>query len=96
MPAAYWMAHITVTNPERYKIYSDLATAAIAAYGGEFMCRSGRFVQLEGVERPRNVLSRFPSLEAAVECYHSPAYQEALEFAKDSSIRDIVVVEALE
>ncbi|MCP3879528.1 MAG: DUF1330 domain-containing protein, partial [Sulfitobacter sp.] len=53
----------------------------------------GRFVQLEGKERPRNVVARFASVEDAVDCYNSDAYQEALSHAKDASERELMVVE---
>ena len=53
----------------------------------------GRYVVLEGQDRPRNVVARFPSVEDAVACYNSPRYQEALEFAKAASERDLMVVE---
>jgi uncharacterized protein (DUF1330 family) len=38
----------------------------------------------------------FPSFEAAVECYHSAAYQEAAAFGKAAAERNIMVVEALD
>jgi uncharacterized protein (DUF1330 family) len=50
-------------------------------------------VQLEGNDRARNVVARFPSVEAAVACYNSPEYQEALSHARGASVRDLVVVE---
>lgn len=96
MPVAYWIAHVEVTKPEAYALYAKGATTAIAAHGGEFLARSGRYVQLEGRDRPRNVLARFPSLEAAVACYNSPEYQAALEHAKGAAERDLVVVEGLD
>ena len=52
--------------------------AAIAAHDGVFLARGGRYVQLEGRDRARNVVARFPSLEAAVACYNSAEYQAAL------------------
>ena len=96
MPAAYWIAHVEVTDPERYALYAKGASVAIAAHGGEFLARAGRYVQLEGKDRARNVVARFPSLDAAVECYHSDAYQTAMSHAKGASIRDLMVVEELE
>lgn len=93
MPTALWIAHVDVTNAEAYGLYAQGATVAIAAYGGVFLARGGRHVQLEGNDRPRNVVARFPSLEAAVECYNSPDYQAALAHAKGASVRDLVVVE---
>ena len=96
MPGALWIAHVEVTDAEAYGRYAKLATVAIAAHGGVFLARGGRYVQLEGNDRARNVVARFPSLERAVECYNSPAYQEALGHAKGASIRDLVVVEEAE
>jgi uncharacterized protein (DUF1330 family) len=94
--AALWIAHVTVTDAEAYGKYAELAGPAIAKHGGTFIARAARYVQLEGKERPRNVVARFPSLEAAVECYNSDDYQEALSHARDASERELVVVEITE
>jgi uncharacterized protein (DUF1330 family) len=93
MPTALWIAHVHVTDPEAYGRYAKGATEAIAAHGGVFLARGGRYVQLEGNDRSRNVVARFPSLEAAETCYRSDAYQAALAHAKDAAVRDLVVVE---
>ncbi|HBM61010.1 DUF1330 domain-containing protein [Salipiger marinus] len=92
MPAL-WIAHVTVSDDEAYGRYAKLAGPAIAAHGGVFLARGGRFVQLEGRERPRNVVARFPSVEAAETCYHSPEYQQALEHARGASERELLIVE---
>ncbi len=93
MPTALWIANVDVTDAEAYGKYAKLAGPAIAAHGGVFLARGGRYVQLEGRDRARNVVARFPSLERAVECYNSPDYQAALAHAKGASIRDLMVVE---
>lgn len=93
---AYWIAHVEVTDAEVYGQYAAIATEAITAHGGVFLARSGRYKQLEGNDRARNVVAVFPSFEAAVACYDSPRYQEAVSFAKRSSTRDLMVVEGLE
>lgn len=59
--AALWIAHVTVTDAEAYGKYAELAGPAIAKHGGTFIARAARYVQLEGKERPRNVVARFPS-----------------------------------
>jgi uncharacterized protein (DUF1330 family) len=61
-----------------------------------FLARGGKYEQLEGRDRPRNVVARFPSLKAAHDCYFSTAYQEALGFAKGASERDLMIVEEVE
>lgn len=93
MPSALWIAHVEVTDPDAYGKYAVAAGPAIAAHGGVFLARATRYVQLEGNDRARNVVARFPSLEKAVECYHSEQYQAALAYAKGASVRDLVVVE---
>ncbi len=93
---ALWIAHVTVTDPEAYAKYAELAGPAIAAHGGVFIARGARFVQLEGKERPRNVVARFPSLEDAEKCYHSDSYQAALNYARGASERELMVVEVSE
>jgi len=93
---ALWIAHVTVTDAEAYGKYAELAGPAIAKHGGHFLARGGRFVQLEGIERPRNVVARFPSLEAAVACYNSPDYQQALDHARGASERELMVVETMD
>lgn len=95
MPAL-WIAHVTVTDPEAYAKYAELAGPAIAKHGGEFIARGGRHVQLEGTDRPRNVVTRFASVEAAEACYNSPEYQAALDFARGASERELVIVETTE
>lgn len=91
--SALWIAHVDVHDAEAYGKYAAIATEAIAAHGGVFLARGGRYVQLEGPERPRNVVARFPSVEDAVACYNSPRYQEALGFAKGAATRELMVVE---
>ncbi|HET9069738.1 MAG TPA: DUF1330 domain-containing protein, partial [Amaricoccus sp.] len=59
------------------------------------LARSGRYVQLEGRDRARNVLAEFPSLEAAEACYRSAAYQAALAHASGAAERDLVIVEGV-
>ncbi|MBJ3763033.1 DUF1330 domain-containing protein [Maribius pontilimi] len=92
MPAL-WIAHVRVSDPEAYGRYAELATDAIAAHGGEFIARGGRYVQLEGPDRPRNVVARFPSVEAAEACYRSEAYQAAMSHAKGAAERELCIVE---
>jgi len=91
--SALWIAHVKVHDAEAYGRYAALATEAIAAHGGRFLARGGAYRVMEGPDRPRNVVARFPSLEAAVACYESAAYQAALAHAKGAADRELVIVE---
>ncbi|HPD93670.1 MAG: DUF1330 domain-containing protein [Rhodobacter sp.] len=93
---ALWIAHVAVTDAEAYARYAEGAGPAIAAHGGKFIARAARYVTLEGADRARHVVSVFPSLEAAEACYHSPAYQAALDHARGASVRDLVIVELVD
>lgn len=95
MPA-YWIAHVIVTDEEAYGRYARGATAAITAHGGRFLARGGAYRQLEGRDRPRNVLAIFPDLASAEACYRSVEYQAALVHAKGAAERDLVIVEGVD
>lgn len=91
--SALWITHSRVIDPEAYARYASLAVEAITAHGGVFLVRGGRHLQLEGEDRPRNVVVRFPSLEQAEACYRSEAYQKALALGQGGAERDLVIVE---
>ena len=93
--SALWIAHVKVTDEAAYGEYARLATVAIADHGGVFLARGGAYEQLEGPDRPRNVVARFPSLQAAHDCYHSAAYQQALSHARGAAQRELVIVEEI-
>lgn len=92
---ALWIAHVKVTDDAAYGEYARRATSAIADHGGVFLARGGAYEQLEGPGRPRNVVARFPSLQAAHDCYYSAAYQDALSHAKGASQRELCIVEEI-
>lgn len=93
--AAYWIAHVTVTDEAAYARYAAIATEVIAAHSGEFLARGGRHRQFEGTNRPRHVVARFPTFEDAEAAYLSPRYQEAVAIAAGASERDLVIVEGI-
>ena len=93
---ALWIAHVKVTDAESYGSYAKLASEIIPAHGGVWLARGGAYVQLEGPDRYRQVVARFPSLAAAEGCYRSPEYQAALKHAEGAAERELVLVEELE
>jgi len=88
----YWVVRVSVRDPERYKAYAALATEATAAFNGTSLARGGRIEIVEGTARGRNVVTRFPSLEAAVACYRSEIYQRALEIRQEVAEADLLVI----
>ena len=90
---ALWIAHVDVTDDEKYAEYIKIASVVIPDHEGIFIARGGKFVQFEGRERGRNVVARFPSVEAAEAAYNDPRYQEAVKIAKVASERELMVIE---
>jgi uncharacterized protein (DUF1330 family) len=95
MAKAYWIAHVTVTNPDQYKHYASDAPIAFKKYGAAFLARGGPSEQMEGNGRPRNVVIEFPSLQAALDCYNSSEYQAAKAKRKGAGEADVVIVEGV-
>ncbi len=92
MPAL-WIAHVDVTDADAYGAYIEVASVCIPAHGGKFIARGGRCEQLEGKAYPRNVVAKFPTVDAALACYNSPEYQAVVPLAKEASDRSVVIVE---
>ena len=78
MTAAYIIADMNITDMERYQEYVAVAPAAVAAAGGEYLVRGGRFETLEGQWQPARIaLLRFPSFAVAKAFYDGEMYRMA-------------------
>ena len=94
MPKGYWIAHVRVTDPEEYKKYVEGARTAFEKHGARFLARGGQNQEVEGaLGRERHVVIEFPSLQAALDCYHGDDYQAARRFRAEAGIATIVLVE---
>jgi uncharacterized protein (DUF1330 family) len=93
MPKGYWIARIDVTDPERYKAYVAANAQPLKKYGARFLVRAGRFENPEGSSRTRNVVIEFPSYQAALDCWRSPEYQEALKLRQPVSTGDLIIID---
>lgn len=93
MAKGYIIAHVTITDPERYPAYVAANAAAFEKYGATFKVRGGKYEPLEGETRDRHVVIEFESFEKALECYHSPEYAAALEIRQSCAESDVIVVE---
>ena len=95
MPKAYWIAHVDVSDPERYQDYVSTAAPAIQRHGAKFLARGGPFQPLEGQARARNVVIEFPSMDEALACYNSAEYQAAKAIRETVSSAEILIVEGM-
>ncbi len=95
MPKGYWIAHVEVTDPDNYPKYIAANRAAFEKHGAKFVVRGGRYDAVEGIKGDRHVVIEFPSYEAALACYHSPEYQQALKIRLACSDGQAVIVEGV-
>ncbi len=94
--SAYLVARVNVTNPEKYKNYTTLSPAAIAAFGGKFLVRGGETETLEGQEETnRMVIVEFESLDKARAFYHSEQYTAARREREGAADGQFIIVEGI-
>ena len=67
-----------ISDMEQYQQYMTVAPSAVAAAGGEYLVRGGRFETLEGKWQPSRIaMLRFPSYELAKAFYDGEMYRAA-------------------
>jgi uncharacterized protein (DUF1330 family) len=93
MPKGYWIGRVDVADSEKYKAYIQANAVAFKKFGAKFLVRGGRFENPEGTSRSRNVVIEFPTYQAALDCWKSPEYQEALKLRVQVSTIDLVIIE---
>ena len=78
MTPAYIIVDMQISDMEQYKRYMADAPAAVAAAGGEYLVRGGKFETLEGDWQPARIaMLRFPSFEKAQAFYDDEMYRAA-------------------
>ena len=96
MPKGYWLAtYKKIENKENLGNYATKATETIKSYGGKPLVRGGKYRCLEGNDFPRTVIWEFASYDDAEKCYNSEKYQEAWNLAKNSTDRNLEIVEGV-
>lgn len=96
MPKGYWIARVDVSDPEAYQRYVAANAAPFAEHGARFLVRGGRHEAKEGAARSRNVVIEFPSYEAALACYDSAGYREAMRLRESASQGELLIIEGYE
>jgi len=92
----YWIVRVDITDPEQYKKYIAANATPFRKYGAKFLARAGKHEVVEGTARSRNAVIEFPSYQAALECWKSPEYQEAMKLRTPVSTADLVIIEGYE
>ena len=96
MKKAYWIAkYKKIDNQEALSKYAEKAKNVIETFGGKALVRGGKYITFEGDDFIRTVIWEFENIEIATKCHDSIAYQEAWSLAKDTTVRDLLIVESV-
>ena len=96
MKKAYWIAkYKKIDNQESLNKYSEKAKKVIEYFGGKAIVRGGRYITFEGGDYIRTVIWEFENIEIANKCHDSKEYREAWSLAKNTSVRDLLIVEGV-
>ncbi len=95
MTKGYWIAHVTVSDPEGYKEYVAANAIAFKKYGAKFVVRGGtnRVAAGTAMNGKRHVVLEFESYAQALACYDSPEYAAAIKIRDKYSVADLVIIE---
>lgn len=98
MPAAYIIVDMSISDMDQYRQYMAEAPAAVAAAGGEYLVRGGRFETLEGDWHPARIaMLRFPSFEKAKVFYDDEMYRAArAKRAGATAFFNMILVEGID
>ena len=92
MVKGYWIARLNVHDQIAYEEYRKRNAIAFGLFGGKFLVRGGPFHAVIGEGRQHNVVIEFPSHDAAIACYRSPEYQDAIQYLKAGCEVDLVII----
>ena len=90
----YWIAlYKKIENQDNLKNYGAKVTPVIKSFGGKPLVRGGKYQNFEGEDFPRTVIWEFPTFDKAIECHQSREYQDGWNLAKDTTERNLQIVE---
>ena len=90
----YWIAlYKQINNVDNLKNYGAKVTPVIKSFGGNPLVRGGKYQRIEGEDFSRTVIWEFPNFQKAIECHESKEYQDGWNLAKDTTERNLQIVE---
>ena len=90
----YWVAlYKQINNVDNLKNYGAKVTPIIKSFGGKPLVRGGKYQRIEGEDFSRTVIWEFPNFQKAIECHESKEYQDGWNLAKDTTERNLQIVE---
>jgi uncharacterized protein (DUF1330 family) len=93
----YFLADISVTEPQTYDLYLQKVRATVESHGGRYLARGGTVVPVGGGWRPeRLVVIEFPSFDDMNAWLRSEEYRALAPLREASAKSRAAAVEGLE
>jgi uncharacterized protein (DUF1330 family) len=83
--AVYYINTYDITDVEEFQNYPPQVRPLLAKYGAEVIAMDTQPICLEGIARTMNAIIKFPSVEAALNCYNDPDYQPVKQIRLNST-----------
>jgi len=71
----YYINTYDITDEEEYAKYGPPVMQLLKKYGAEVLASDLNAIPVEGALKKMNAVIKFPSEEAALQCYNDPEYQ---------------------
>ncbi len=81
----YYINTYDITDMEEFQKYPPGVRPLLQKYGAEVIAMDTQPVCLEGTARMMNAIIKFPSEEAALNCYSDPGYQPVKQIRLNST-----------
>lgn len=91
MAAAYYINSYDIVDMELFSQYPPAVMTLLEKYGASVVASDLAGVAVEGSPRMMNAIIRFPSPEAALQCYEDPEYQP-LKAIRLKAVRNCTMV----
>ena len=97
MTKAYVIAHLTLTNPDRFMSeYMSKVGAVTELFGGKYLVRGGDIAYQEGESLgDRTVVIEFPSRDAAHAWGGSEQYQAIVKGRTENSTGPVIIIDGV-
>ena len=90
--SVYVINSYDITDPEEFKKYGPLVFPIILKHGGQVLASDVGGVAIEGKAKTMNAVIRFPSKEAAYNCYNDPAYTPIKKIRINSTTNTSIIM----
>ena len=97
MTKAYVIAHLTLTNPDRFMSeYMSKVGAVVEAFGGKYLVRGGEFSYQEGESLGDiTAVLEFPSRDAAHAWESSEQYQAIVKARTENTAGPFIIIDGV-